>query len=578
MQDELSAMARLEFNNLKELFNEGIRPDGHPAFVQLFLYFWTKLFGYSELVVKLPSMLCGLGSIWLSFRLSKKFFDGHIGLIVVALIALSQYYVMYFSLARPYAYGTFFVLGQIYSLVQWREKGMKPYALTFVLFSILSAYTHYFCMLVAGLVTLWGFIWLKKNQFKFFILSIILCVLLFLPHLPISMHQLSLGGIGGEAGWLNAPESDFTQKYFSYLSQYHVAGLLLFCAAGLSTFLRLPRMNSDQGRFIILGFGLMFIPLLIGYQYSIRVNPVIQFSALIFGSIPFLIALFSGLKFFGAKVKTFLVILTISITAYGLIIGRAHYEITEFQPYDELADAAENTSQNIMLMADMNEAFIAQYDHNRELNYEYIQIEEQSLQEIKSELSKDGPALIHVDRMAEILPMVLDEFESKACLIQRPTYDLVRLNSEIPEARCHLPHLTMRGPLLDRSYGEEYGSAFETNLNEVKGYPFITLTVSQEIHSLEMTEGTLVSEIWHEDSLVHWLGRDVSKYSVADDTGLTTYLSIRVQDVVKNEFFSEQLKWKVYYWNRSQEAIIGDSLNVRILIDRATRYGLIEDF
>ena len=37
MNDELSALHRLQFQHLSELINKGIIPDGHPAFTQIFL-------------------------------------------------------------------------------------------------------------------------------------------------------------------------------------------------------------------------------------------------------------------------------------------------------------------------------------------------------------------------------------------------------------------------------------------------------------------------------------------------------------------------------------------------------------
>ncbi|MBN2236346.1 MAG: hypothetical protein JW729_02230, partial [Bacteroidales bacterium] len=43
--DELSALSRLRFNSFAELIQFGIKPDGHPAGVQLFLFYWTHLVG-----------------------------------------------------------------------------------------------------------------------------------------------------------------------------------------------------------------------------------------------------------------------------------------------------------------------------------------------------------------------------------------------------------------------------------------------------------------------------------------------------------------------------------------------------
>ncbi len=39
---------------IKELIEGGVKVDGHPAGIHVFLYYWTKLFGTNEWIVKLP--------------------------------------------------------------------------------------------------------------------------------------------------------------------------------------------------------------------------------------------------------------------------------------------------------------------------------------------------------------------------------------------------------------------------------------------------------------------------------------------------------------------------------------------
>ena len=51
--DEFSALSRTNFNSFSELIDQGVKVDGHPAGIQVFLYYWTKLAGKSEVWVKL---------------------------------------------------------------------------------------------------------------------------------------------------------------------------------------------------------------------------------------------------------------------------------------------------------------------------------------------------------------------------------------------------------------------------------------------------------------------------------------------------------------------------------------------
>ena len=52
--DEFSALFRTQFSNFHDLIIKGVLVDTHPAGVQVFLYYWVKLVGISEPLVKLP--------------------------------------------------------------------------------------------------------------------------------------------------------------------------------------------------------------------------------------------------------------------------------------------------------------------------------------------------------------------------------------------------------------------------------------------------------------------------------------------------------------------------------------------
>src|ERR1051326_3731100 len=61
--DELGAFVRLNYHSFSELIREGVQNgDTHPAFVQLFLWAWVKIFGLSEAAIRFPFVLAGIGS------------------------------------------------------------------------------------------------------------------------------------------------------------------------------------------------------------------------------------------------------------------------------------------------------------------------------------------------------------------------------------------------------------------------------------------------------------------------------------------------------------------------------------
>ncbi len=45
--DEWSALDRVKFDSLSELIEKGVKIDAHPAFVQVLIFYLTKIFGYT---------------------------------------------------------------------------------------------------------------------------------------------------------------------------------------------------------------------------------------------------------------------------------------------------------------------------------------------------------------------------------------------------------------------------------------------------------------------------------------------------------------------------------------------------
>ena len=73
--DEFSALSRLNFDDLTTLIKEGVMSDGHPAGIQVFLFYWVRLFGSDEWIVKLPFTLFGLLSVWLVYAIATRWFN-----------------------------------------------------------------------------------------------------------------------------------------------------------------------------------------------------------------------------------------------------------------------------------------------------------------------------------------------------------------------------------------------------------------------------------------------------------------------------------------------------------------------
>lgn len=298
--DELSGLNRTRFDTFSGLLEGGVKIDAHPALVQTLIYTLTKLFGYSNWIIKLPFLLFGLGAIVYAYLFARRNYSRRAGEIAATFFSFSLVFVFYAPIARMYISGVFFsvaLLYHFYEIVFHRSTSAWQYFFL-GLFAWLSAMNQHINALFALSVCASGFLFLKKEQYKAYGITCLLTVLAYLPHLPITLYQLSLGGIGLEqGGWLEQPEW--------YAILFFLKILLgtggCFALVLILVLLRLI-LHPPTG----IGTKMLYLPVLflfnywVVYQYSIHFSPVYQHSVMLFSGVAFLLFV-SGLLDFQNK-------------------------------------------------------------------------------------------------------------------------------------------------------------------------------------------------------------------------------------------------------------------------------------
>jgi hypothetical protein len=339
--DELSALVRL-YPTLEETVRTGVMQlDTHPPGVQVFEWCWTRLFGTSEAAVKFPFILLALLAFPLLYRFALAWTGPAPAVLLTALLAVTQYFVLYAQLARPYAIGLFTTALLADQLTRYAAFDRRQHLILAALAMVLSAYTHHFALLLAGLLVLGFLPLLASAQRRPFLLACGVAALLYLPNLPIFFTQLGHGGLGE---WLAPPALDWPLKHLWWVAHGSAAfavflgalvllavvrGLLNGAAAGVS---RWPQL-------LLVFWGLA--PLVIGVAYSLLRAPVLQHSVLVF-SFPYL-ALFALAGLHRWKVLPTLVAATLLafLGVRSLLIDRAHYRVLEHGRYAELVEQAQ---------------------------------------------------------------------------------------------------------------------------------------------------------------------------------------------------------------------------------------------
>lgn len=367
MHDEFSALFRLRFDNFHDLIQYGVSEnDSHPAGVQVFLYYWTKIVGWNEFWVKLPFALMGIGSVYLIYLIGKQWFNRKVGLLGAAFFAVSQLTVFYSQLARPYAPGLFFVLFMTYFwnkiLFGTKKPGVGD-CIGFAVTAWLAALAHNFSTAQAGLIFLTGLFFLKKERRKAYWLSGIGALLLYSPHFPVFYQQTFVnGGIGG---WLAQPEASLLTDFVQYTMNY--APLFMF-TVGFVIILPFILGKHEKRRYPIRWAAVAWFVIVFGvaFIYSLLREPIIQFSTLLF-CFPFLVLVLFSFHRNNSMTMSQTAIVIAAILFIGsstLIVNRRHYDLMYHQGYDQIAlrMSQDNDSINDIRFATMTEsAYVPDY-------------------------------------------------------------------------------------------------------------------------------------------------------------------------------------------------------------------------
>lgn len=337
--DELSAIVRLRYDTLGDVLTYGVKlGDTHPAGMQLLLWLWSQVVGVSAPLLRLPFTLLSIASIPLIYSIGRRWFGHHAGLAAATVLAFSQYSVYYAMLIRPYNIGLVLVLAMLHFWTRLcvEHRDGWGHVAGFALCAAACAYTHYFCGLTAALLGVAGLVVVPRRLLWHYVAACTLAILLFVPHLGITLHHLFVEqGVGG---WLAKPEPVFVWRYLRYLTHFSWLALavLMVAWAAMADWsllrVRWPLATVAASVFVV--------PFAAGYIYSRAVDPVLQYSVLIF-SWPFLVLAASALV--GAKRRWRS---DVAIAACGVVLGltlftsRRNYDVASREYIEAAASLA----------------------------------------------------------------------------------------------------------------------------------------------------------------------------------------------------------------------------------------------
>jgi hypothetical protein len=333
--DEFSAIARTQLGSFSEFISKGIYSDIHPAGVEFFLYVWIKVFGTSIFMIRLPFIAAGIFSIYFAYRIAERWFNEHTGLFVAAALCFLQFPLMYSQLARPFIPGLLFSILTVWFWTKMLfDNKTNTKNIIYLAISIsLAAYSHYFTLAFICVVIITGIFFLNRKNIKAYLFTIILVAIFYIPNIVVIIHQLNNpAGIN----WLTVPDDNWLVKHIFFL--FNNSQILLYLVFSIFIVSHIINFTDVRfGKFHIISALWFLLPFLIGFYYSLWVNPILENSVLLF-TFPFLIFfIFSFIQKRG-KVFNFSMLGIFIITGlFSTIVEKKYYSTYHFGEFRDLA-------------------------------------------------------------------------------------------------------------------------------------------------------------------------------------------------------------------------------------------------
>jgi uncharacterized membrane protein len=170
--------------------------DVHPPLYYVLLKSWILAFGSAEVSARMPSVLLGVGVIYITYKIGQKLYDSRTGLVASILIATGPLHIYYSQEARMYMLASFFASLSVYFFVSILKKDKLIYWAGFIFATTLMLYSEYLPYLLIPTYILYLFHFRKRissSTLKSFIPTFLLIFLFISPWLFIIPRQLSGG-------------------------------------------------------------------------------------------------------------------------------------------------------------------------------------------------------------------------------------------------------------------------------------------------------------------------------------------------------------------------------------------------
>lgn len=191
--EAINVMAAQKFS-LIEMVTRYAIGDFHPPGWFIILWSWGKMFGYSESVLRLPSVIFGVLTVYATYLIGKKLVSRQLGLTAALLLSINPLHIYYSQDTRMYALAALSVAVNVFLLVKIIKKEDVNLIL-FIISNFAVLMSDYVSYLIFPAQLFFLLLFKEKEIVKNWLMAFAGALTLSIWWLPTFLAQLDTGAV-----------------------------------------------------------------------------------------------------------------------------------------------------------------------------------------------------------------------------------------------------------------------------------------------------------------------------------------------------------------------------------------------
>lgn len=352
--------------------------DFHPPGYFAILWVWGHIFGFSEVSTRIPSVIFGVITVYITYLIAKRIFNYQTGIFSALLLAVAPLHIYYSQEARMYSFATFAATFSFFAFIKLVERTNTKNILLYSLSLSLVLYSDYVTYLIIPVQFLY-LILFNRSRIKEFLLANLIGFAPFIPWLFVFPIQLENGIQTAKEvpGWKTVVGgSSFKNLALVWIKM--LVGRISFDSKqiyavivgifSLTYFISLFALAKKVDKRIWLFFIWLVVPILLAFLISL-ITPVLSYFRLIFILPAFYILIGFGITQYNKEVKFLLLglIVMLNLSAVGIYYTNPKFQREDWRKVTKFLQQRSN-NRSLVLFENDNLPAPYRYYQNNQIN------------------------------------------------------------------------------------------------------------------------------------------------------------------------------------------------------------------